>query len=186
MALFGDKNKQTIEELENYYSNKEQKTGMAWVMAFLSLLLTAVVFGGLFFGGRAIYRALSDDGTSKTTVTDNTPSDNNATNSTPGESTQPPADNPSTTPSPAPAPSTSGTGTVTDQAASTNTPSNANTNNQTAQNSSSSSASSSSSRSVAAASTALPNTGSGPVLIVAPFATLIAGFFAARRKFIKG
>lgn len=63
MALFGDKNKKTIEELENYYANGSNRTGMAWLMAFLSLLITVVVLGGLFFGGRWAYRTLTDDDT---------------------------------------------------------------------------------------------------------------------------
>lgn len=61
MALFGNENKKTIEELENYYSNKTQRTGMAWAMAFLSLLITVAVLGGLFFGGRWLYRSLTDN-----------------------------------------------------------------------------------------------------------------------------
>lgn len=179
MALFGDKNKQTIEELENYYSNKEQKTGMAWAMAFLSLVLTVVVFSGIFFGGRAIYRAVTkDDSKDTSSIADNSASDNTATNPTPGESPAPaPSGDAATTPSLAPAPATSGV--VSDQAASTNTPS---TTAQSGRGGETPAASSA----VAGAATGLPNTGSGPVLIVAPLATLVAGFFAARRKFIKG
>lgn len=183
MALFGDKNKQTIEELENYYSNREQKTGMAWVMAFLSLLLTVVVFSGLFFGGRAVYRALSDDGTSNTTVSDNnTASDTSmpgSTSPTPSSDSSSGTANP--TPSPAPAPNTSGV--VSDQAASTTTPSSSSQTAQSGQGGETPAARPSTA--VAGSTTSLPNTGSGPVLIAAPLATLVFSFFVARRKFIK-
>lgn len=193
MALFGDKNKQTIEELENYYSNKEQKTGMAWVMAFLSLLLTATVLGGLFFGGRAIYRALSDDGTNETAVTDTTSTDSNTAQPTPA-SDSPAAPSPAPTPPPSPAPASSGSGVVSDQAASTTTPSNSgNSGAQTAQGGEGStnasrgtnSNSSSSSATVAGRSTNLPNTGSGYILFTAPAIALISGYFLARKKTIQ-
>lgn len=189
MALFGDKNKQTIEELENYYSNKEQKTGMAWVMAFLSLLLTVVILGGLFFGGRAVYRALSDDGTTETATNETSNTDGNTAQPTPEASTPAPApssDSTSASPTPAPAPAPTTSGVVSDQAASTNTPSSTTAqggNNPAPQGTST--ANNQTSGAVAGRSTALPNTGSGPILITAPLIALFAGYFVARKKLLK-
>ncbi len=65
MGLFGDNNKKTIAELEEYYANR-QSNGMAWIMAFLSLLITVAVIAGLFFGGRWLYRTLTDNDNSAT------------------------------------------------------------------------------------------------------------------------
>lgn len=75
MALFNRRKDQTISELENYYANKSNRTGMAWVMAFLSLLITVAVIAALFFGGRWIYRTITnngDDNGAQTTVTEGT------------------------------------------------------------------------------------------------------------------
>lgn len=68
MALFNRRKSQTITELEDYYANKGTRSGMAWLMAFLSLLVTVAVIAGLFFGGRWLYRTLTDDDSSKPTV----------------------------------------------------------------------------------------------------------------------
>ncbi len=180
MALFGDKNKKTIEELESYYANREQKTGMAWVMAFLSLLLTVVILGGLFFGGRAVYRAVTDDGTTQTAVNDEPVDDNTSTTPAPeptssGSTTETPA--PAPTPAATPTPSTGGV--VSDQAASTTTPSTSTTaRGGEGQNTSTNGT-------VAARSTGLPNTGSGTILISAPIVSLFVGYFVARRKLLR-
>ena len=61
MALFNRRKDQTISDLEDYYANRNNRTGMAWLMAFLSLLVTIGIIGALFFGGRWVYRALTDD-----------------------------------------------------------------------------------------------------------------------------
>ncbi len=108
MALFGNQNKKSIEELENYYSGKQQRTGMAWMMAFLSLILTITVLGGLFLGGRWAYRTFVDD-----------TSDDIAVNETSNVQPSATSDSPSQTPTPTP----SSGGVVSDSAASTSTPS---------------------------------------------------------------
>lgn len=72
MGFLKNRDKQTIAELESYYAGKNN-SGMAWVMAFLSLLITVSVLSGIFFGGRWGYRTITndiDDTTTSTTVTD--------------------------------------------------------------------------------------------------------------------
>ncbi len=71
-AFFRKNNKTTIAELEEYYAaqNNSRRSGRAWLMAILSLLLTVLVLFGLFFGGRWIYRALTDDNNETTIITD--------------------------------------------------------------------------------------------------------------------
>lgn len=73
MAIFGKKQQQTqIPELQEYYASKKtESTGLAWLLALGSLLLTAAIFIGLFLGGRWIYRSITNDdkptsGTSQT------------------------------------------------------------------------------------------------------------------------
>lgn len=68
MRLFRNRNKKTVAELEDYYTTR-QSNGMAWFMAFLSLVVTIAVIAGLFFGGRWLYRTFIDDGTENDTTT---------------------------------------------------------------------------------------------------------------------
>ncbi len=71
MPLFKRKDKTTIAELEEYYSNQNKNSsGRAWFMALLSLLITLAVLAALFFGGRWLYRLVTnDDAVSVTTST---------------------------------------------------------------------------------------------------------------------
>ncbi len=112
MALFGNQNKKSIEELENYYSGKQERTGMAWMMAFLSLILTITVLGGLFLGGRWAYRTFIDDTSNDIAISDVT---DETTTGVPGSS----SDAPATTTPPPPA----NGGVVSDNAARTESPS---------------------------------------------------------------
>ncbi len=56
---------QTIAELENYYGSSYNsggsRTGKAWLMAILSLLITIAVIAALFFAIRWGYRMLTED-----------------------------------------------------------------------------------------------------------------------------
>lgn len=112
MALFGNQNKKSIEELENYYSGNQQRTGMAWMMAFLSLILTVSVLGGLFLGGRWAYRTFIDDQNSDVEI-----SDANGTKSTSESSSETSDDTESDTAQ------TTNEGVVSENAARTETPS---------------------------------------------------------------
>ena len=66
MALFKRKNKDNVlpEEVQQYYqAEKRQRTGVAWLLAFVTLLVTVLVAALLFFGGRWVYRAVFDNDT---------------------------------------------------------------------------------------------------------------------------
>ncbi len=69
---------QTIAELENYYGSSYNssgtRTGKAWAMALLSLIITLAVIAGLFFAGKWLYDTISDnDSSSETTTQEDTP-----------------------------------------------------------------------------------------------------------------
>lgn len=70
MALFRKKNTTTqIPELQEYYATqKKESTGVAWLLAFGSLIVTAALLVGLFMGGRWVYRKISNKDTKVATV----------------------------------------------------------------------------------------------------------------------
>jgi hypothetical protein len=63
MRLFSKKTNQAIEELEKRYANQAQQRAVAatWPMTLLSLVITFLIFSGLFFGGRFLYRAITNN-----------------------------------------------------------------------------------------------------------------------------
>lgn len=178
------KNKTTIAELEEYYANENQRktrTGAAWFMALLSLLITIAVIVALFFAGRWIYRAVTNnDADSPSTSSDasgSNPSlpsydgdinagssvstgaaDTNSDTSTPGTSTG--TDRSSSS-------STAQTGgTVSDEAAST-TESNAD-------------------RIAAAGPTSeIPDTGAGESILIILAGTTAVGYFTSRKFYTR-
>ncbi len=72
MGIFKRRDNQTIAELESYYSG-QQRTGMAWIMAFLSLFITVIVLSSIFFGGRWMYRTITNDSGEVATVATDQP-----------------------------------------------------------------------------------------------------------------
>jgi len=47
-------------EVQDYYqADQRERTGVAWLLAFFSLVLTLIIVTGGFFGGRAIYRKVA-------------------------------------------------------------------------------------------------------------------------------
>ena len=47
-------------EVQQYYeSEHRERVGLAWLIAFLSLIVTVIVIVGLFFGGRWAYRKIA-------------------------------------------------------------------------------------------------------------------------------
>jgi hypothetical protein len=165
--LFKRNNKTTIAELEEYYANqdrKKTKTSTAWLMAVLSLAITLAVIAMIFFGGRWLYRTLTDD--NNITTTDTTTS---------GEVDLPTFDSDvlgrgagqdrSTDDTSA---GQSNTGTVSDSAASTSIP---NTD-RVATDASSNDGT-------------IPNTGAGELLIIAPIAAGVTGYLVSRKRHIK-
>lgn len=105
MKFFKHEEKTTIPELQEYYENqKSNRTGTAWLMAVASLVITISVLSGLFFGGRWVYRTITDRNDKQTTE-------------------QSKGDNTSKTSENATSQNNANSGKVTDNAASTTTPS---------------------------------------------------------------
>jgi len=158
----------TIAELENYYAGQrtaKRRSGPAWLMAVLSLLLTLAIVAGLYFGVRWIYRAVTDDTETETTLVNepispefgdiqgnrdlNQSSSTSSSGEIPGESNNSENQN--------------GEGTVSDEAVSTtrgsDTSSVAGTN----------------------AASELPDTGAGESLIIITSVLVATGYIAARK-----
>jgi hypothetical protein len=157
MALFRKKKEQqTIAELENYYATgKKTSTVKAWIMAFLSLLVTVAVLAAVFLGGRWAYRTVTDrnDNSPSTTETAGNDTQNGSVNS----------DGNSSSDNSRPASPENG-GVVTDEAASTNSPSNQRPGSSTP-----------------VTGDNLPDTGMGEMFIILPVITLGAGYIVARK-----
>lgn len=48
------------EEVEKYYqSQRRARVGTAWILGFLTLVITLVIALGLFYGGRYVYREIT-------------------------------------------------------------------------------------------------------------------------------
>lgn len=65
MALFNRRKKEKDalpEEVRDYYqTERRERTGRAWLLAILTLLVTFLIAAALFFGGRWLYRAIFDN-----------------------------------------------------------------------------------------------------------------------------
>lgn len=106
-------------EIQDYYqAERRERTGLAWIMATATLVVTIILAIGLFFGGRWIYRKVVGNDSQSTasnsnveqTTTDNQPESqqtSSASTNQPTPAPTPPASTPSaSTPSPTPSPST--------------------------------------------------------------------------------
>lgn len=123
MAWFNRKKKSTIvlPELEKYYeAERRERTGLAWILALVSVAGVALVLIGVFFGGRWTYRHFKSNKPETVAVvqTDSgetadqngtlTNKDSNKTDTSPTPATTPtPATSPATTPAPTKAADTS-------------------------------------------------------------------------------
>jgi cytoskeletal protein RodZ len=164
--LFKRNNKTTIAELEEYYANqdrKKTKTSMAWLMAVLSLVITLAVIAMIFFGGRWLYRTLTDD--DNTTTADTTTGqvelptfDSDVLGRGAGQDRS--TDDTSA--------GQSSTGTVSDSAASTSIPNTDRVDTDASSNDGT-----------------IPNTGAGELLIIAPIAAGVTGYLVSRKRHIK-
>lgn len=93
MAILGKKSETTtIPELQDYYATKKKdNTGLAWLLAFASLLVTVAILVALFMGGRWLYRTITgDDKKEQVTTTEQKPTTETAT-TTPSTGTTTPA-----------------------------------------------------------------------------------------------
>jgi cytoskeletal protein RodZ len=131
MAWFNRNKKSTIvlPELEKYYeAERRERTGLAWILAFVSVAGVALVLIGVFFGGRWTYRHFKNDKPSTVAVieTENTTTTDQAESSKTPDTSKPvttPAPVTTTTPTPSattPAP-TKTTDTSTPKASSSTT-----------------------------------------------------------------
>jgi hypothetical protein len=70
------------EEVDNYYkSQRRARIGTAWLLGFLTLIITLIIALGLFYGIRYAYREITDSND----TTDVVPVDENGAQTTPGE-----------------------------------------------------------------------------------------------------
>lgn len=140
MALFRRKKADQASvpaELQNYYqAEKRERTGVAWLLAIGTLIITVLIILGLFFGGRWVYRkvhhsktittaSVQKNGSSKDIPSDSSAvssgastGTSSASTSTPSSSASSTTQNSSTSTTTSPAGSTTSTG-----AASSNLPS---------------------------------------------------------------
>lgn len=152
-------------EIQDYYqSERRERTGVAWLLALGTLIVTIGLATLLFFGGRWAYRAIvnNDDTSQDVAQTDQEAEDANAPESTPDENT---------VPTTAPTTGTSSTSTSTPNAPST-------TPNTTA------TAPTAAGGSVAGSSTNLPNTGAGDIVAIFAVTTAVgtAAHYAVTRR----
>lgn len=70
MAWFNRRKQNTDvlpEEVREYYqTERRDRTGMAWLLALATLVVTFIIAAGLFFGGRWAYRAVFNNNDKKT------------------------------------------------------------------------------------------------------------------------
>jgi flagellar biosynthesis/type III secretory pathway M-ring protein FliF/YscJ len=61
------------EEIQDYYqTERRERAGVAWLLAFGTLVVTILLAGGIFFGGRWAYRKIAgDEGTETQEVAQN-------------------------------------------------------------------------------------------------------------------
>jgi cytoskeletal protein RodZ len=75
------RNQSVPAEVQQFYqAERRERVGLAWLLAFGTLVVTVLVVLGLFFGGRAIYRSFQDD-TNKPATASNKSSSNSSDSS---------------------------------------------------------------------------------------------------------
>lgn len=73
-----DNDRPVLPELQQYYdAERRERSGLAWILALVSVAAVALVVIGAFFGGRAIYRAVKDDDKQGNTVATQNNDDSN-------------------------------------------------------------------------------------------------------------
>lgn len=169
-------------EVQQYYkSERREQTGIAWLLAIATLLITIAIILGLFFGGRWVYRKIKNRNTTTTTQTQSNTTDdaNKNTSSSSNESSKSSGSNGS---------ATAGSGSSTQNNASTANGSAGSSASSSAAKGSSTSSGTSSNGSAStstgvvpptAARTSIPNTGPGDTVAVFIGVT-IAGYLIHR------
>jgi cytoskeletal protein RodZ len=179
MALFGKKNTETnIPELQEYYANqKRESTGLAWLLAVGSLLITAAVIIGLFVGGRWAYRKIAKKDKTTTVATVQTTTQTTSPTSTTSTTTTPTTTPTPVTTTPTPTATTPSTSTTTSTPSATTTTSTTSTPAQGV----STTQTTATNTSAVAATTNIPNTGAGNTIGL--FTILTIGAYLAHRAF---
>ncbi len=159
-----------IPELQEYYATKGgDSTAKAWLLAFGSLFLTVAVLVGVFLGGRWIYRTVTDTDEKPTVTTQTTPTSTEAKKDAAGDNKSP------ATGTDVVVNNDTGTATTLISGGSSSTqPAQGVTPQQTPKQNST----------AVAATTSIPNTGSGSIIALFAFTTLI-GAYVYRRKLLR-
>ena len=85
----GEKNQDVTEEVDSQYQTDSKASGSAILYGLFALVVTLIVAAGLFFGGRAVYRALTGTGDEEIVEVDGQDGTNGTTDN---ETGQDPAD----------------------------------------------------------------------------------------------
>jgi cytoskeletal protein RodZ len=156
-------------EVQQYYkSERRERTGVAWLLAIATLLITVAIILAIFLGGRWVYRKIRDRNTTTTTQTAETPktTESGSTNSGANNgTTNQPSGN-----------SSSSSSTPTNNGAATSNP---NSSNSTNTGASSGSTTSGGVVGPTAATTSIPNTGPGDTIAIF-FAVSLFGYLVHR------
>lgn len=171
MALFKRKAKDSVlPEVDQYYqAEKRDRSGLAWLLALVSIAVVALVIVLLFLGGRWIYRQITDDNEPEVV---NVGDDANDAPSFDGTDTNDDNQDNTTGDEPAPAPTTPA-------------PSNENTNEGTVNAPAQTTTPSTTPRTGDDSSDELPNTGPGGMIGIFAGVTTLAGgihYTVQRRK----
>lgn len=156
------------EEVKEYYeTERRERMGVAWLIAFGSLVATILIVLGLFFGGRWVYRKVAHKTTNKPTTTQ-------TASNTKSQTEQQKAANNKSNPNPSSGSSQPGQAGTSSPSASGNT---------SQPSPSGQSAPSSSSSAPASSNQHLSQTGPGSSLLVSVAVTIVAGYFLALLRF---
>ncbi len=103
----GEDNQDVTDEMDSYYESRNSRSGSTILYGLFALVVTLIVAAGLFFGGRAVYRALTGTSGDSETVTtpeeestsstsedsdNSSQSGNSSQNQTPGVESDTPSD----------------------------------------------------------------------------------------------
>lgn len=167
-------------EVQQYYqAERRERTGIAWLLAIATLLITVAIILGLFFGGRWVYRKIRNRNTSTTSQTATTKTTTTESGTTSGGSN---AGSSSGNSSSNKASGTSTTGSTSSGAASTNSASNGSSTNSTPSAGGTTSNPPTSPGGVVgptAARTNIPNTGPGDTIAIF-FGVSVLGYLVHR------
>ena len=78
MAIKNSKKTPVLPELEKYYeAEQKERAGLAWLLSIVSVAAVALLIIGIYFGGRAVYRNLTNDNSAEVAVVEENNKSNN-------------------------------------------------------------------------------------------------------------